>query len=349
MLRIDAEYLGQTHRRKLTGAPRVVAYTGDDWDDRTYDVSTAAKIATGTTFGYTRSAKRTGRMVVHDNLNIVDEDGNARTRESRDFNEERQSTPIVIGFDVTGSMQENPAILQRELKGLFGMLNRKDVVDFPQVAIAAYGDTHCDSAPVQFSQFESGNLIDENLDNVLIEGGGGGNDGETSTAIAWYVGNHVETDAWDKRGKKGYLFLIGDECAFTITSRQAKKFLGENVQSGITPKMAFDAAKERWHVFFLLIDNYSAKYQHSRDKYERLIGKDNVITLQDASAAPAVIASVIGVVEDTVSHDELSAKLMGAGFSEEAARIATSATRGLARISQSEISKADDSYADLGL
>ena len=320
---------------------------GGTWSKDVYDRVTTAKVSKGTTFGYDRFAKKTGRYEAHDDLKVLDKIGRPVQRESRDSDEHPESTPIIVGFDVTGSMGGNPAILQRELKGLFGMLVRKDVVSDPQIAIAAYGDTECDRVPVQFSQFESDNRIDDNLDNVFIEGGGGGNDGEMSTALAWYVANNVVTDAWDKRGKRGYLFLIGDESALPVSRSESREFLGESQPREIRPEDAFNAVKERWNTYFLLVDNYAANWQNSRVKYEKLLGNDHVITLETTESAPAVIASVIGISEDTVSADSLTTDLAEAGFSNESALAAVKATAGISG-GLTEVS-VDGGYADLAL
>lgn len=313
---------------------------GGTWSRNTYDTSTKSKIDSGTTFAYSRVSKSRGVYEAHDNLKVI-VDGKPVTRESRDSEEHTETVPIVIGFDETGSMGENPEILQRSLKALFGMLVRRDVVSDPQVAMAAYGDTECDEVPIQLSQFESDNRIDDNLDNIFLEGRGGGNGGETSTALAWFVAHHVETDAWDKRNKRGYLFLIGDECPITVTEKNAKRFLGEVQPFDITPEMAFDAASERWDTYFLLVNNSTAHWQRSREKYERLLGEDHVIILETTESAPAVIASIIGLCEETVTSDVLAGDLAAAGFSDE---VALSASR-----STSKLSKKGEGYADLSL
>ena len=316
---------------------------GGTWTPMAYSRATATKIDSGTTFEYTKAAKRSGRYEAHDDLKVLDADGRPVTRESRDSDEHPESTPIVIGFDVTGSMGENPAILLKSLKGLFGMLVRKDVVSDPQIAIGAYGDTHCDRAPIQLSQFESDNRIDDNLDNVFIEGGGGGNRGETSTALAWFIAKHVVTDAWEKRGKRGYAFFVGDECALEVTEWQSRDFLGEPQGIEITPQEAFGALKEKWDVYFLLVDNYAAKMQNSRVKYADLLGEDHVIKLETTESAPAVIAALVGIAEETV--DNMSTELVEAGFDSDVALAATRATSGVS----GKAVAVNAEYGDLGL
>lgn len=319
---------------------------GGTWSSNVYDSVTTAKVMRGTTFAYDTSAKMRGVYEAHESLRVLDSMGNPMTRESRDSDEHPESTPIVVGFDVTGSMGDNPRILQRDLKGLFGMLVRRDVVSDPQVAIGAYGDTNCDRVPIQFSQFESDNRIDDNLDNVFLEGGGGGNNGETSTALVWYVANHVVTDAWEKRGKRGYLFLIGDECAIPVGRDESREFLGEAERMEIKPEMAFDAVREKWDAYFLLVDNYVAKMQHSREKYEGLLGKDHVITLETTESAPAVIASVIALTEETVDASSLATDLTSAGFD---SNTALAAVKSVMAVDKSGNAIVAEQYGDLEL
>ena len=297
------------------------------WDAGTYDRITRSKIATGSTFSYTSDAFRSGVLKPHDTLNVLDKDGHALERESRDSDEHPDSTPIIIGFDVTGSMGRNPALIQESLKQLFGMLVRRDIVPDPQVAIGAYGDAYCDEVPLQFGQFESDNRIDDELDNVLIEGGGGGNNGETSTLLAYYVGNHVHTDAWEKRNKKGYLFLIGDERALDLKASQLVKYVGEPQASSVTAEDVFKKIREQWNTYVLLVDNYAAQAQGSRDQYGELLGDpQHVVPIKDGSLAAATIASIIGAVEETTDYKTLSTDLTEAGFSKDVALAATEAT-----------------------
>lgn len=318
------------------------------WSEKTYDKVSGRKISSGSTFSYTANVRMSGVHEAHDGLKVLDAAGRPFTRESRDSDEHPASTPIVIGFDETGSMGENPAILQRELKALFGMLVRRDAVSDPQIAIGAYGDTECDRVPVQLSQFESDNRIDDNLDNVYIEGLGGANHGEMSTALAWFVARHVVTDAWEKRRKKGYVFLIGDECALSVGRSEAKKFLGEAKPVTITPEMAFAALRERWDVWFLLIDNYHARRQGSKRKYSRLLGADHVVTLETTRSAPAVIAAIIAMREGTIEAGEMTNELVLAGFDEDVVRAATTAT-GIVPRRVAGVPAVDGGYADLGL
>ena len=75
----------------------------------------------------------------------------------------------------------------------------------------AIGDAECDRAPLQVTQFEADIRLADQLRELWIEGGGGGNRGE-SYHLPWaFAAMRTSTDCFERRGRKGYLFTIGDE------------------------------------------------------------------------------------------------------------------------------------------
>lgn len=317
------------------------------WDDDVYTRVTGSKISRGATFSYTDDVNSGRAHGAHPTLAVV-KAGKPTIREARDSENHPNSTPIVIGFDETGSMGENPELLQKNLKELFGMLQRKDYVEDPQIAMAAYGDAYCDSVPIQMGQFESGNEIDDELDNIYIEGMGGGNGGETSTLLVKYVADNTETDAWDKRHKKGYLFLVGDERALPLRASQTKTFLSDPQPTNETAEDVFKRVQERWNVYMLLIDNWSAKDQRSYEQYSSLLDPEHVIKIKNGSLAAATIASIIGACEETADLDSVRTDLVDAGFSDSTALAVVDSTKNLYRANgESKAVAVDDSYGDL--
>ena len=85
------------------------------------------------------------------------------------------------------------------------------------------GDHECDRSPLQVGQFEADDeLMDKWLKSIYLEGGGGGNGGE-SYLLAWaFAARQTLLDA-TKRGKKGFLFTIGDEPNLTSLPVDAQK------------------------------------------------------------------------------------------------------------------------------
>lgn len=308
----------------------------------TYQANTASRIASGTNFAYSQSAKASGNYKAHETLDpkkkagITSPFAGQVMRESRDNADHPNSTPISIAFDVTGSMFENPGIIQRKLKDLFGVLLRKGYVEDPQIMTMAYGDAKCDYIPLQASEYESDNRIDDCLDNVVLEGHGGGNGGESSMLAGYFVAHHTATDAWDKRKKKGYLFFVGDEISHTITADQVKEYIGDGEPLGsLDSKDIAAALQERYNVFFLLIDNMQSRGQRSQEFYTNLFGKQNVLMLEDAEGVAETIALCIGVTEGTIdSIDDGEDDLLENGSNALAIRTATNAVRnaGLANL-----------------
>ena len=121
-------------------------------------------------------------------------------REARDNEDSPQSTPVIIGFDVTTSM----GYLAEELalnslnRAIMYLYEHKPIL-CPQVMCCAIGDCKSDKRPLQVTQFESDIRIIKQLTSLYLEGGGGGNGGE-SYNLAWYfAGKRTRTDCYEKR------------------------------------------------------------------------------------------------------------------------------------------------------
>ena len=269
------------------------------WSASTYDSFTGSRISSGTTFDYDRTVRATGIYKPADELDPSKlNSAGLNIRESRDSDEHPLSTPIIVQFDSTGSMGSVPRVVQTKLKTLFQLLLDKKYCTDPQVAIATYGDATCDRVPLQFGQFESDNRIDEELDKLFLEGGGGGNDGETSQLGLYYAAYHTSTDSWEKRNKKGYFFLIADEKQIAITAQHIKDVIGDAQPLGdITEAGIATAVSKTWQVHVLLVKNYAAVSQHSEEFYTKLFGPDAITIVQDPDAIAETIAAIIGFEE----------------------------------------------------
>lgn len=274
---------------------------GGSWTAATYTAATASKVRSGSTFGYDSRTRATGDYKAHPTLDPSKKNSaGVNVRESRDSKEHPNSLPIIVGFDSTGSMGSVPRVVQKKLPTLFDLLIDKGYAKDPQIAIATYGDSTCDLVPLQFSQFESDNRIDDNVDNLFLEGGGGGNNGETSQLLLYYAAYHTETDAFEKRHKKGHLFLIADEKQVPIDADDIEEVIGDGQPLGdISFEGIASAVTEKWNVHILLINNYSAHYQHSEEFYSNLFGPDSVIIVQDPEAITETIAAIVGFEEGT--------------------------------------------------
>lgn len=183
----------------------------------------------------------------------------ALLRECRDSETHPETLPIVLALDVTGSMGAVPEFLVREgLPKIVGKLMEKGLRD-PSILFLAVGDHTYDGYPLQVGQFESG---DEELDMWLtrtyLEGGGGGNEGESYLLALDFCGNRVVTDSFEKRNKKGVLIIFGDEpCLKYVPESAMREIYGDNYKGGdITFEKALMDAQEKFEVFFICPNNH---------------------------------------------------------------------------------------------
>ena len=195
-----------------------------------------------------KSSFRSTSKRIHQSLDPM----GLRVRESRD-NPGQETMAILIGIDFTGSMGALPTQLCKD--GLPNMLqNIFDAgIKHPQVAFMGIGDHECDRFPFQVSQFEiSDEILDECLTNMIPEGGGGGNSGE-SYLLSWYhAAMHTSIDCFDKRGQKGVLITIGDEPTLQILPATAIRNIYRAPEAmDWTAEQLLAKAMEKYEVFHI--------------------------------------------------------------------------------------------------
>ncbi len=185
-----------------------------------------------------------------------------RIRESRD-NPGQETVAILIGIDFTGSMGALPTQLCKD--GLPNMLQNifEAGIEHPQVAFMGIGDHECDRFPFQVSQFEiSDETLDDCLTNMIPEGGGGGNSGE-SYLLAWYhAAMHTSIDCFEKRGQKGILITIGDEPTLpTLPSSAIQKIYNAPQSTNWTAEQLLEKAMEKYEIYHINMISTSSGYR----------------------------------------------------------------------------------------
>ena len=264
------------------------SWSSSSWDS--YSKSTVGK-STDKIFNSTRAAKAS-----------LDPKG-VTVRESRDSVDNPNSTAIIVGIDVTGSMGMIADTLAREGLGVLftEILARKPVTD-PHLMFMAIGDVFSDRFPLQVSQFEADNKIIAQLADIYLEGGGGGNQFESYDLPWYFASQHTSIDCFEKRGKKGYLFTVGDEeTPPGLTAAQINKVLGTNVAQDISSKELYEMASKMYHVFHVIVEEGShcrsgSGLDRVTKKWKDLIGQ-HVIMLSDHKKLSEVIVSVIQATE----------------------------------------------------
>lgn len=232
-------------------------------------------------------------------------------RESRDSAEHPNSVPVIFALDQTGSMHQVPRIVQAELGKLMTTILTKGYLLDPQVLFCAIGDAHTghgvgtwERAPFQVGQFESGLAMEDDLTKVYLEANGGGQNMESYDLALYFAIHHTSTDAWEKRQRKGYLFITGDEHNYPTLDGGTihRVFGGERPDTDFTLDRLIRDAKERYHVFFIIPGGSShANNPSLHAHWAGLLGADHVIRLTDPKQVCDVVAMTIGITEGTAT------------------------------------------------
>jgi hypothetical protein len=262
------------------------------WSTNVYDAARRMR-GGASAFRYSDS----GARKVHPDL---DPHG-VMVRESRDSDEHPTSLAIAVLFDVTGSMGGVPRVLQAKLPQLLGLLMRKGYVPHPQVMFGAIGDATVDQAPLQVGQFESDNRMDGDLERILLEGGGGGQKKESYELALYFMARHTAIDCFDKRGKRGYLFIIGDEMAYDrVKPREVAAVIGDSLAEPIPIPAILTEVTRRWDTYYILPEGSSYVGDDEVLSFWRKLLGQNVIELADLDAVSETIALTVGLGEDSV-------------------------------------------------
>ncbi|MDZ4764245.1 MAG: hypothetical protein SGI73_06800, partial [Chloroflexota bacterium] len=186
------------------------------------------------------------------------------------------------------------------------------------ILFGAVGDATCDSVPLQVGQFESDNRMDAHLQNLILEGGGGGQMTESYELALYVAARHTRIDCHEKRGKKGYLFLIGDELAYPkVKHGEVKTLMGDGLKRDIALKDIAAEAHAKYNIYYLI--PAGASYTNDpklRKFWVDLLGAQYVIPLEDANDISETIALILGTAEGTIGLDDGIADLRASGASD---------------------------------
>ena len=241
---------------------------------------------------------------IDDSLNPLGVD----IRESRDSADNPNSTPVIVALDVTGSMGKVLDAMARTGLATLAteVYDRKPISD-PHIMFMGIGDVSAgDRSPLQITQFEADIRIAEQLNKLHLERGGGGNDSESYT-LAWlFAGLHTSTDNFEKRGKKGYLFTLGDEEPnMVLTKKEIERVLGYAPENDYTAEQLLAIVSRQYEVFHLIVAD-TGHYRNNERKilsaWQNLLG-ERAIILDDHTKMAEVITSTLEVMNGKLAKD----------------------------------------------
>lgn len=227
-------------------------------------------------------------------------------RESRDSEDNPASTPIILASDVTGSMgMIAHELMSHGLDTLATEIYERRPVSDPHVMVMAVGDAKTDAAPLQATQFEADIRIADQVRRLWLEGGGGGNGGESYCAAHAFAGLRTDTDSFQRRGKKGYLFTIGDEPIHDgLTRGEMVRIFGGHAERGLSASECVRLAQQSYDVFHIVVmEGYAASgLDHVLRTWKPLL-PERVLLLGDHRRLAEVVVSAIQVAEGADPDD----------------------------------------------
>jgi len=270
---------------------------GTPWDEDQYVARASLRAASGAPVFKHHVDVQTGKAATacHPSLNPF----GVKIRESRDSDVHPESRAVAVFLDQTGSMQAVPEMVQKKLPALMGLLLRKTPVVHPHVLVGAIGDAHNgEQAPLQVGQFEAGIEIDNDISNLFMEAKGGGSGSETYELAMYFMAKHTSIDCFEKRGQKGFMFIVGDERFYPTIGREVvKKYIGDTLEADIPTPALIKELQQRYEVFYIM-PKMTANYgsAHMLECWKAALGQ-NVLLLDDPDGICELIASTIAVYE----------------------------------------------------
>lgn len=306
------------------------------WDPYDYTTRAASKAAAGkSTFDYTddvRAGRAQGVNALVDPKIVAgptSPHAGQVMREVMISDEHPNPTAIAVILDVTGSNIAAATTAHSKLPQLHGLLQRKGYAADPQILFGAIGDATCDSVPLQMGQFESDNRMDEQLEAIYLESGGGGQNHETYELAAYFLARHTYLQPWETQGRKGYVFFIGDELPYDMIRRDygmhtLQSLIGDSLEADVSTEAIFRELLERYEVFFLFQVQGSYMKDQIVPTWAKLLG-ERAMVLDDPSAVCEVIATILGTMEGGYELAEVKQDLLAAGANASAVNAAAKA------------------------
>ena len=231
-------------------------------------------------------------------------------RESRDSEDSPESTPIIIGFDSTGSMGYLAAeIAKNSLNRTATMILEKRPVTDPHIMCAAFTSPSSSSThpAMQVTQFEADIRVVEQLLEFKLDGG----NRYSYDSLVWYFAlMHTSIDSYEKRKKKGFIFCIGDEVGDDgntdiLNAKEIRDVFNDDTVHNYKTKELFSQTSEKYEIFHIIT---GGRTESSLETWERLVpGRNAVIEAENIEFLAEVMISIMQLVngmtrEETVSQ-----------------------------------------------
>lgn len=153
---------------------------------------------------------------------------------------------IVFGIDGTGSMSDWPAEIFDRLPLFYQTLSqyKPDL----EVSFGVIGDANSDQYPLQVNDFGKGVNLEEHINALFPEGGGGGQIHETYELFGYFALAHINMP----KAVSPFLFICGDEKFYSeVDPSHVKDLMGDTLQGPLDSTALFGKLMQKYDVFYL--------------------------------------------------------------------------------------------------
>lgn len=222
---------------------------------------------------------------------------NITVRESFDSELNPESVPIILGIDFTASMGYVAHEMVNEyVPSLMSKIIDGGVKDPHLMAMAIRDYKASPSTPLQVSQFEGDHAVVEQMQDFYAPSSGGGGNGEESYALTWaFAALKTNIDCYNKRGKKGYLFTIGDDGPQTgrLNDYEMQELIGAGEAMTVEEIQAL--ANEKYHLFHIHLPR-GYKEERIEKRWKAVLG-NRALILDDYTKVPELVMATISINE----------------------------------------------------
>ncbi len=219
--------------------------------------------------------------------------------------------PLVIVSDQTGSMGKWPAVMFSKLPYLDHEVRTEYLGEDAEICFGAIGDAHCsgedeEDYPLQMRPFSKGAKHKKSFDELVIEGGGGGQTTETYELAALYLARNVHMP----NALNPIVIFIGDEMPYdSVSKNMAKSIARVTLESAMSTKDIFAELKEKFSVYFIQkpydaesIERLGSTSKKIYAKWKTLVGEDHIALLPQADRVVDVIFGILAKESDKIDY-----------------------------------------------
>lgn len=234
----------------------------------------------------------------------------------------KSSSPLLVRCDITGSMHEAPKSMFAHLPFLTHEARTEYLGEHAELSFGAIGDATCDTYPIQIRPFAKLTAppkkktatpwedpeIAKRLQELVIEGGGGGQQTESYELTALYDARLVEMP----NAVRPIWIGIGDEMPYPEVDRdQAQRCCRIRLDRALPTAEVFAELQRKFAVYFVQLpyngtvgvrDGMTDDTRKIRDRWVKLLGEDHVAMLTDPSRIVDVIFGILAAETGRVDY-----------------------------------------------